>query len=330
VKIASEFDPSSVQQLTRQSRDRQSSVDAWLRQMEAMLMTQSPAAGSGTPEGPATTASRVAVDRPRASASNRGSAADPASTASAGEHRTVGGSGDGRADTAAAAAATGAAHRSSSAAPTTTGELGGPSTQTSRSSDETSTSGHGIQAHARPFAKGAKQTSGAHAAAAASPDPARSSTAHFAKQAPEVSPAIGRPALAAPVRPLALAPQQASTRGNEVSEGTRELGQRAQRAPGDEVPERSMHVHHDGDEVNVTMRDTSLTGEQRTAVIGSLANELRLAGLRLRSATINGESGAVSEGADADVADRFTLSPSPDAVPASPNTSTPWKGNRHG
>jgi hypothetical protein len=328
VKIASEFDPASAQQLTRQSRDRQSSVDAWLRQMEAVLMAQAPVAAGVTPEGAASSASRTAVDRPRAGASSAWSGNDPVSAASmAGERRTAGAFDDGRADTAASASTT-AARRPSAASATADGDER-MSAEATRSGAATA-GGLGIQSHAHPFGKGWKQASGAHGAAAASPDLARSPKAHFANPALDATPAIGRATSAAPMRPLTFASQQASTRGHESAEVMHEPGQRAQRAQGDEVPERSMHVHHNGDEVSVTMRDTTLTHEQRTAVIGSLANEFRLAGMRLRSATINGESSAVPDGTDAEAADRFTQSLSADAVPASLNTSTPSKGNRHG
>jgi hypothetical protein len=330
VKIASEFDPASAQQLTRQSRDRQSSVDAWLRQMEAVLMAQAPVAAGVTPEGAASSASRTAVDRPRAGASSAWSGNDPVSAASmAGERRTAGAFDDGRADTAASASTT-AARRPSAASATADGDER-MSAEATRSGAETSATagGLGIQSHAHPFGKGWKQASGAHGAAAASPDLARSPKAHFANPALDATPAIGRATSTAPMRPLAFASQQASTRDHDSAEATHEPGQRAQHAQGDDVLERSMHVHHDGDEVSVTMRDTTLTNEQRTAVIGSLANEFRLAGMRLRSATINGESSAVP-GTDAEAADRFTQSLSADAVSASPNTSTPWKGSRHG
>lgn len=326
MKIASEFDPASAQQLSRQSRDRQNNVDAWLRQMEAMLMAQPPSAVAGVTGGAVSTATRVAQLPSRASDALAPSRVDhTANTSTVGEHRTSAASQDGDADMGRPAADS-AGHRPRTAASTSAREGGLPAAQAKHSGAEVSlTVGLHIESSVpHTFGKGPKSAAGPLSA-----DRAHGLKTHIANATPETAPAIGRAMPTAATRPLAFASQPAGT-GAHGAEAAHEPGRRAPRAPADDVPERSMHVHHDGDEVNVTLRDTRLTTEQRTAVIAGLAHEFRLAGLRLRSATINGEFNSVSGGAETDSADHFAPSPGADAATPSPYTTNSSKGSRHG
>lgn len=338
MKIESELDAGGAESLLRQGRDRQNATSAWLRQMELAMLAQPPQPPQQSRAAP----TAVQGDSARTSAADLGIArglegADPPGGDAALPPPRAQGQRTGATHRVAEPVA-----RIPAAVAT---EARMPMASLSRTAAENGTVGvHPTASGVDTIVTSAPHAAPVHAtesAMAAEPGgaPRRSELqglptgAMVRAASPAVAGARGAvtgpgqgmtldaraPATESPLMPasrdartlrapgLSLAPSApAAPAAPGAGKASAAGGFPPPAADPEPLPARSLHVARDADGVHVTIRDATLDLLAQPGVVSRLVAEFAAAGLRLRSATINGMAAYATADDTADaVADRF-------------------------